>query len=78
MSNQNQVTGEWISEQIKIAKSTFQKDRDKNNNIFTYNPNSKLLNDRIAYLRTICPHEYDKKAKVCIYCGKSINDKNHL
>lgn len=76
--SKNQFTGEWIQEQINIAKATFQAKRSEDGvNTFVYNPNSKILNDRIAYLRSICPHEYDKN-KQCIYCGKSINDKKHI
>lgn len=71
MSNQNLITGEWIKEQIDIAKATFQKNKNEDaHNIFIYNPNSKTLNDRIAYLRSICPHEYDENTKICQYCGK--------
>lgn len=75
MNKLEPITGEWIKKELNEAISIFQKEKDIKNNTFTYNPPAKVFNERVKYLRSICPHKYDSSTNICIYCGQSSEEK---
>ena len=66
MSEQIEITGEWIKQQCDFAYKNFEEKNKNNHNTFILNPDAVELNKTIATLRKQCPHEYNNG--YCIYC----------
>lgn len=72
MSNQQNVTGEWIKEEVANTFSQFKATYDPET--FVLNTNAAKFQNRLKELRDMCPHKFENGK--CIYCSKSDGGNN--